>query len=71
MVKENKMTHQKQFAVIYRTGGTENFRWNRVLNLFSREEASAQVAELELMGYPCLVHNAIKLDVIGLPETYD
>jgi hypothetical protein len=64
------MKNNKQFAVIYRTGGTANFRWNRVLDLFTREEAAAKVAELGRMGYPALVHDAKRLDAVGMPETF-
>lgn len=59
------------FAVIYRTGGTENFRWVRVLDIFDRDGAQAQKAELERAGYPALIHNARLLDSVGMPDTYD
>jgi hypothetical protein len=68
-VRRNAMTTPKNFAVIYRTGGTENFKWVRVLDVFTREEAATKKAELERMGYPSLVHDAKKLESIGLPET--
>ena len=64
------MTNAKQFAVIYRTGGTDNFRWNRVLDTFTREEAANTASNLARMGYPALVHNADRLNAIGLPDTF-
>lgn len=64
------MTTTKQFAVIYRTGGTENYRWHRVLDTFTRDEAATKADELARMGYPALVHNAGRLTAIGLPDTF-
>jgi hypothetical protein len=64
------MTNAKQYVVIYRTGGTENFRWNRVLDAFTREEAATTADELGRMGYPALVHIVARLDAIGLPDTF-
>jgi hypothetical protein len=64
------MTNTKQYAVIYRTGGTENFRWHRVLDILTREEAATKADELNRMGYPSLVHNADRLNAIGLPDTF-
>lgn len=64
------MTNAKLFAVIYRTGGTDNFRWNRVLDTFTREEAATEADALVRMGYPALVHNAARLEAIGLPDTF-
>ena len=62
----------KAFAVIYRTGGTENFKWNRVGERYpDRQSAIKSTEELSKMGYPALVHDAKLLDSIGLPETFD
>lgn len=66
---EHKM---KTFTVIYRTGGTENFKWNRVGERYTSKTAALDsAAELAKMGYPSLVHDAKLLDSIGLPETFD
>ena len=60
------------FAVIYRTGGTENFKWNHVGERYpDRESAIKSAEDLSRMGYPALVHDAKLLDSIGLPETFD
>jgi hypothetical protein len=67
---EERLTNTKQFAVIYRTGGTENYRWHRVLATFTRDEAATKAEDLARMGYPALVHNAARLDAIGLPDTF-
>ena len=64
------MNNTTQYAVIYRTGGTENFKWVRVLGSFTRDAAFAQKDELERMGYKSLVHQAAQLDAIGLPDTF-
>jgi hypothetical protein len=65
------MTNKQQYAVIYRTGGTVNFKWNRVLGSFNREEAVSECESLERMGYPTLMHDVEMLDSIGMPETFD
>lgn len=66
------MANNTQFAVIYRTGGTENFKWTRVLeNYRTREAAQTKAAEIERMGYKTLIHRAAQLDSNGLPESYD
>lgn len=60
------------FTVIYRTGGTENFKWNRVGERYpDRASAKESAAGLERMGYPSLVHDTKLLDAIGLPESFD
>jgi len=62
----------KNYSVIYRTGGTVNFKWNRVLETYKTMEAArAIVAELEKMGYKALVHHTRSLNLIGLPETFE
>lgn len=60
------------FTVIYRTSGTENFKWNRVGERYpNRASAKESAAGLEPMGYPSLVHDTKLLDAIGLPESFD
>ncbi|MDH5279564.1 MAG: hypothetical protein OEW52_00275 [Thermoleophilia bacterium] len=70
--KGEKMAKQpERFAVVYRTGGTARFKWNRLFRDFTtREVADAAKAELERQGYAAHVHDAALLDAIGLPETY-
>ena len=64
-------TMNKSFSVIFRTGGTDNFKWNLVGDVFTRETASAKVAELERMGYRAMAHDAAMLASIGMPESYE
>jgi len=60
------------YTVIYRTGGTENFKWNRVGERYpDRSSAQKSADGLERMGYPSLVHDTKLLDAIGLPETFN
>lgn len=62
----------KSFSVIFRAGGTDNFKWNLVGERFATSEAAAaKKADLERMGYPSLVHDAAMLASIGMPETYE
>ena len=61
------MTH----TVIYRTGGTDNFQWHRVLDTYAdQREAVAKKVELERAGYPAIIHLTKRLDAIGMPETF-
>jgi hypothetical protein len=61
----------KTFTVIYRTGGTENFAWHKILELYPTYEAAKVKADYEEhRGYPCLIFDTHQLDVIGMPETY-
>lgn len=61
----------KTYSVIYRTGGTENFKWHRVAeNYRSIEQAIEKRISLEKAGYPSFIHDANLLTAIGLPETY-
>lgn len=61
----------KKYAVIYRTGGSANWKWHRVLDVYAtRSQAEAKADEIEHMGYTALVHDAARLDAIGMPETY-
>ena len=62
----------KRFCVIYRTGGYENFMWNRAFDLhYSRERAEAHADVVRSMGYPALVADYDLSLSIGLPETFD
>jgi hypothetical protein len=60
-----------QYAVIYRTGGTERFKWHRVLEDYADYDRALNCKEeLARMGYEALIHNKRWLDSIGLPETF-
>ena len=59
------------YSIVYRSGGTENFKWNRVLDTFPTYEAARiKASEIEKMGYPTLIHDTQQLNIIGLPETF-
>lgn len=55
--------------VIFRTGGTANYRWREVLGAFSpfTGEAAAKAAELARMGYPSLI---VGVADAALPRTF-
>lgn len=58
-------------TVIYRTGGTENFKWHKVFTLFPKPDAAIETAEqIRKMGYPTMIFETKKLESIGMPETY-
>lgn len=58
------------FSLIYQTGGTANFKWNRVLGAFSRTEADAKRDEIMRMGYPTMIYKTSELDAIGGPSAF-
>lgn len=65
------MTHST-FTVIYRTGGTHNFKWHRTNETHHDYLAAVEFAkDIERQGYPTLIHKTDMLDAIGLPESYD
>lgn len=60
------------YTIIYRTGGTANFRWHRVLERYATRHAASPVQdELERAGYLTRCHVTRQLDAIGLPETFE
>lgn len=61
----------RSFSIGYRTGGTLNFRWHRMLVSFSSKAAAELEAEnIRRMGYPAHVYDSRLLDAIGLPDTF-
>ena len=58
------------YALVYRTGGTDNFTWHRSLPM-SRDEVEKAKAANERMGYRCMIVNYNLSLSIGLPETYE
>jgi hypothetical protein len=59
------------FTVIYRTGGTVNFKWHKAFPVETATEAEALRQSTERMGYKALTHRTSELNKIGLPETYE
>ncbi len=56
-------------CVLYRTGGTQNFKWHRTLAI-TRDESPEALAAILAQGYPAHVENFLASIAIGLPETY-
>jgi hypothetical protein len=61
----------KTWILIYRTGGTENFKWHRTHEFYSFDEALEAKVLIEKRGYKTLIHDTGYLNEIGLPETYE
>lgn len=58
-------------AVIYRTGGTENFKWNLVSELYADlVEATESAVKLRKMGFPDFSLPVESLADVVLPTTY-
>ena len=60
------------FVVLFRTGGTENFRWKRTLaNHCTNQSAEAEANRIRRMGYKVLVCTLEEYNEIGIPHTYN
>lgn len=57
-------------VVVYRTGGTANFKWHRTLAM-SQEIAIRTAADTVRMGYACFVDSYVSSKARGLPTTYE
>jgi hypothetical protein len=56
------------YSIVYRTGGTHNCTWQRVMAAHADvASANAQAAALERMGYKALVMPYATLRAIGMP----
>jgi len=62
---------ERQFVVVFRTGGTENFKWSRTLPLSSRESAVTVAESCQRAGYPAHVEDLGISMAVGLPETFE
>lgn len=58
------------YCVVYRMGGTANFKWVRTLAM-SKDEAERVKLETMRMGYRAMVANYAQSMAVGLPETYE
>lgn len=56
-------------CLVYRTGGTENFKWHRTLAM-TPEEAFENLDSLHRAGYVGHIENFFASISIGLPETF-
>jgi hypothetical protein len=61
----------KLYSVVYRTGGTDDCTWIRVLESFQFENAKKEAEKIERMGYKTIIHDADHLKKIGLPVGWD
>lgn len=61
----------KVFTVIFRSGGTDNFTWNRTLLEGTREEMRIEADKIERGGRKALVLSANDLAIGGLPESFE
>jgi hypothetical protein len=57
------------FCVVYRTGGTVNFKWRRTLAM-TREEVAKAYEDVTRMGYACHIEDFFASVAIGLPTTF-
>jgi hypothetical protein len=63
-------TTRKQYVIVYRMGGTRNFRWQRSLSLDSYDAAIEKRNDVERMGYPAHVVDLGLSMAFGLPDTF-
>ena len=61
----------KQYCVIYRRGGTENFEWIRLGPYLDHKYAIDVMDEIRRGRRPAMIEDYDLSASIGLPETYD
>jgi hypothetical protein len=61
---------EKQYCVVYRTGGTANFQWHRTIP-GDRDETAALLDDVILGGRKAYLVPYLFSMSIGLPETFD
>jgi hypothetical protein len=64
------MAKSKMFVVVYRTGGTDNFKWTYTLAM-SKSDAIIAAQDMRRGGYKCYVYAYEELLTIGVPDTYE
>jgi len=57
----------KLYSIVYRTGGTQNCKWTRVLDAYPLDRAKEKASEIERMGYRTVMHDTDTLRALGLP----
>lgn len=60
-----------RLVVVYRTGGTINYKWHRTVTFISQEEAEACKMGVRLGGREAYVVTEAELNEKGLPQTYE
>lgn len=58
---------QRQYVVVYRTGGRERCKWHRTVPS-PLKEAIARREDVERMGYKAIVEGYERSMAVGLPE---
>ena len=58
------------YVVMFRTGGTDNFKWHASLEMRS-QEATTLSAAVRRMGYFAYCEYVPKFKRLGLPTTYN
>jgi hypothetical protein len=58
------------YTVYYRTGGCDNFKWQKAFPVATQTEAIKQREEILRKGYMAHYAKTELLDSIGLPDTY-
>lgn len=61
----------KTYTVIYRTGGTENFKWHKTVEYQSYQSAASSMQDIVKGGRIAMIFDTSLLSSIGLPETFD
>lgn len=56
-------------CIVYRTGGTSNFKWHRTLAM-TPDEAEQCFESVSHQGYACHIENFFSSIAVGLPETF-
>ena len=59
-----------QYCIVYRTGGTENFKWLASLAM-SKNEAIESLNDTRKMGYKCYMYKYSDYLAIGKPESFE
>jgi hypothetical protein len=66
-----KTQTRKQYVVVYRMGGRDNFRWQRTLAFDSFESAADARNGIWRGGRPAYVTDIGLSYAIGVPDTFD
>lgn len=61
---------ESMYVVIYRTGGTENFKWNCSLGMEFRD-AQIKSEEMTRAGFKNYIYEYSDYLTLGVPSTYE
>jgi len=62
----------KTYSVWFRTGGTENFKWQLVGERYANVDLARESAEsLRKMGYPAHFARTSEIEAIGLSDSFE